>query len=134
MNTIRPLTDKLAISLSILCTLHCLLLPLVVAFLPIVSTTFITQEYIHAYMVFAVIPISFYAVTLGCRQHRRFSVLVTASIGLFTLVLAVLMGHEWLGELGEKGLTLIGASLLALGHWQNYQLCLHDEGCDCTHQ
>ena len=44
-------------------------------------------------------------------------------VGLFFLIFAVTLGVQTWGELGEKGLTAIGASLVALSHFKNYRLC-----------
>ena len=69
-------------------------------------------------MVIAVIPISIYALTLGCKKHKTFSILSLGLLGLVCLVSAVLLGESRIGEAGEKILT--GGAIL-IGHYKNFQ-------------
>jgi hypothetical protein len=71
----------------------------------------------------AVVPSSIYALSLGCKQHKRFRLIALGFLGLALLILAVTLGKERITELAEKMLTLIGASFVAVGHWFNYRLC-----------
>lgn len=88
-------------------------------------------EAFHLWMLFLVIPISVYALTMGCRQHKRFRLLALGIVGLLFLVLAVALGEGMLGEVWEKTLTLIGATIITLGHFWNYRLCRNQETCAC---
>lgn len=130
--TVRPLADKAAVSLSLLCALHCLLMPIAVALLPSVSALGLNDESFHRWMVFAVVPISAFALTLGCRRHRRWSVLGIGLAGLLLLGAAVYWGHDVLGEPGERGVTLLGALLIAASHVQNFRLCRAARECGCA--
>ena len=120
------LADKTAISLSVLCSIHCLLLPLAIVLLPALAGMPFADEHFHMWMVFAVIPTSIFALTLGCRKHQRYHVVAWGGIGVATLVLAVIVGHD-LGESWEKGLTLLGSILVATGHILNHRLCKQHE-------
>ena len=44
-------------------------------------------------------------------------------MGLSIMVMAALIGHELLGEWGEKLMTLAGAMIIAASHMSNFQLC-----------
>lgn len=135
MKNVQVITDKLAISLSFLCAVHCLAFPLIVATLPALSSLQFDGEAFHFWMVLIVIPTSVYALTLGCRKHKHYRLIVVGGCGLVLMVAAILFGKNLLGELGEKGLTLIGAGLLALGHYRNFRLCQRStERCCPGHQ
>jgi len=67
-------------------------------------------------MLVAVIPTSVYALTLGCKQHKRYRLLILGFIGLGLLVVALALGEERIGEAGEKILTVIGGGFVAFGH------------------
>lgn len=121
----------MAISLSILCVLHCLAIPLLVALLPSIAVIPLAQESFHFWMVVAVIPISIYALTLGCKKHKTLSVVMIGLLGLGLLMGAVLWGENLLGEQGEKLLTVLGAALVAISHYQNYSRCKKIEQCPC---
>lgn len=131
MNNIQTLSDRAAISLSLLCTLHCIVFPWAVVLIPSLAVLPLEDEFFHLWMVVAVIPISAFALTMGCKKHKRHRVLLMGSIGLCILISTVLIGHETLGEAWEKILTVIGASIIALGHLWNFRLCRHHDNCGC---
>nr|WP_010133557.1 MerC domain-containing protein [Microbulbifer agarilyticus] len=131
MNTLQPTTDKAAISLSILCAAHCLLLPLLILLVPSIATLTIAGEQFHQWMVAAVLPTSIFALAMGCKSHKQFRFAAMGVAGLALLLLALVLGEE-AGELAEKGLTLAGATLLAIAHLQNYRRCQQQHSnCDC---
>ena len=86
-------------------------------------------EAFHLWMVLAVIPISIYALTMGCKQHKRYRLLGLGLIGLLFLLSAVVAG---VGDFWEQALTVTGAAIIAFGHYWNYRLCRrHLEVCAC---
>ena len=119
---IRQLSDFTGMGLSIMCAVHCLLLPTLLIFLPSLVSLGLDNEMYHYWMIFLVIPISIYALSLGCRKHKKYSLLIWGFFGLSFLIFAVL-GEDMIGEFGEKLFTLIGATLLTLGHYFNFRLC-----------
>lgn len=132
MKTIQAISDKAAISLSFLCAIHCLAVPLLVVYLPTVAMSSLTAEASHLWLLIVVIPISAFAMLLGCRQHQRYRVMVVAGVGLSLLSVSALFGHDWFGESGERLLSLVGSSIIALGHFWNFKLCQADTNCDCS--
>lgn len=133
LKTLQSLPDKTAITLSLLCTAHCLALPFLLILFPSLLSLQLDNEAFHFWMVLAVIPVSLYALTLGCKKHQRFHLLAVGGVGLLCLLLAVFVPEALLGEIGEKGLTLIGSALIAFGHFKNYRLCQQKrQSCDCS--
>lgn len=130
METTQKITDKLSISLSLLCAVHCLAVPVMLALLPSMAALQLENEAFHYWMLLAVIPTSIYSLTMGCKRHKHFRLLIVGGTGLALLVLAVMLGEEIIGESGEKILTVIGASLVAAGHFWNFRLCRHLD-CAC---
>ena len=130
MKNLQAIADKTAISLSFVCTLHCLAIPFLVVSLPAIAALNLGDEAFHLWMIVAVIPISLFALTLGCKKHKSFSVLILGVAGLLVLIASALLGHDLLGETGEKLLTVIGASLIAAGHLSNHRLCQRAH-CEC---
>ena len=129
--SLQPVVDKAAIGLSLLCAVHCLALPLAIALLPSLAAVGLADEAFHTWIVLAVIPLSTFALTLGCKKHRQMGVLYTGLLGLSFLCLTPLLGHELLGEAGEKILTLAGAGLIAASHINNFKLCQKGRACGC---
>lgn len=130
-STLQPLADKAAIGLSLLCVLHCLALPVLLVMLPSLAGLGLDDEQFHTWLVVVVIPLSAFALTLGCAKHRNMSILYTGLAGLVVLCIAPLLGHDMLGETGERVLTLVGAGLIALSHVRNFRLCRRGATCDC---
>lgn len=131
MSTVQEITDKVSIGLSLLCAAHCLALPLILILLPSLTALQLEDETFHVWMLVAVFPTSIYALTVGCKRHKRYRLLALGVAGLTLLILAVLLGHEITGEYGEKALTVLGASLIAAGHFANFRLCQQHKDCSC---
>jgi hypothetical protein len=124
-----PSLDKLAVSASAICAVHCLCLPLLLGVFPALGTTLLGQEAFHVVLLWFVVPLSVVAVFLGCRQHKDKWVAVMGLTGLAVLIFAATLGHDLLGEEGERITTLIGACAIAAGHLRNYALCRRSR-CD----
>ena len=122
-------TDKVAISLSMLCLFHCLAVPLLTAVVPSVAAVAFTDESFHLWLVLAVFPTSVYALTIGCKRHKQSKVVMVGGIGLTLLVLALLLGGIFHNEIIEKTLTALGTLLIGFSHFQNFKLC-QTTACD----
>ncbi len=123
------LTDKFAIGLSILCTIHCLVLPLLLVALPSLASLQLQNEAFHTWMLVAVIPISIFALTMGCKKHKRYRLLLWGFSGLILMFAAVFLGHEIVNETAEKILTLVGAILVVIAHMGNFRRCQQHKEC-----
>lgn len=132
MKTAQAVTDKFAIGLSMMCAIHCLALPFLLALLPSLAALQLDNEAFHLWMVVAVLPTSIYALTLGCKQHKRYRLLILSAIGLAMLFMGLLLGEAIIGEAGEKILSVTGAGFVAVGHWFNYRLCRIQKHKDCA--
>lgn len=129
MKNLQAIADKLAVSLSMLCAIHCLAMPLAIVMIPTLAGLPIAGEGFHLWMVFAVLPISIYALTKGCKKHSNYQVLSIGGLGLVVLIATAIFGHDFLGETAEKALTVLGASIIAVGHVWNYRLCQRHSEC-----
>jgi len=105
------------------CAIHCLTLPILLVAFPAIGATIFGQEEFHKLLLWLVIPTSVVSLTLGCRQHKDSLVLLLGAIGIGVLCFAAILGHDLLGETGERSATLIGAGLVAFGHIRNFRLC-----------
>ena len=126
---VQLLTDKLAISLSTICVLHCLFMP---SFL-ILSSWFVAfsvnNEFVHYSILFAAVPVSAYALMKGYLNHDKLSYFLFGIFGLSTLVFALLTTSIF-GEIGEKSLTVLGSLFVIYAHYKNHQIC-KELDCDC---
>lgn len=116
--------DKLAVALSGICLIHCLVVPIALTLLPIASINTLSEDIIfHQLMLWLIIPTSTIALFLGCRKHKRATIIVSGITGLCILIFAAIAGHEWLSISAEKGMTVAGGLILALSHIFNYRAC-----------
>lgn len=122
--------DVLAISISGLCVIHCLMMPLVLVLLPILSGSLFAGEEFHQFLIWVILPTSSAAFLLGCRRHKDTYVLMFGITGMLVLLIGAFWGHDLVGEWGERLLTVAGGLLLASGHVRNFRLCKHDH---CSH-
>ncbi len=129
--TPKPLADKTAMGLSSLCMLHCLALPALLAIYPSALAVALTDELFHTAMVFLAIPVSAIALSLGCREHKSYRIMVVGFAGLLILVASATVGHDLAGEVGEKALTVVGALLVFASHLINFRMCRQAKHCEC---
>ena len=120
MTAVISLLDRSAIGLSFLCVLHCLAVPLTLILVPSFAALPIADERVHLLLVLLVLPTSTVALTMGCRQHGLKHILAWGLTGIAILVLAAGLGEGFLGEYGEKILTVVGSVLVAVGHILNF--------------
>jgi len=115
--------DRIAIGLSLLCVIHCLLTPVLLVALPSLASTWLGGENVHLLLVFFVVPTSLFSLTLGCKRHSRWSFWFLGLIGLCFLISGVFveslgLDHEW-----ETRFTLLGSSFVAYAHIMNFIEC-----------
>ena len=118
-----PFVDHFAIGVSALCIAHCLLLPILLVALPVLGQSFLGSETLHVLLVYAVIPSSLFALSVGCSQHKKKSFMLLGILGMIFLVLGISveilgMDHDW-----EQRFTLAGALMIAFAHVRNFQKC-----------
>ncbi len=99
-----------------LCLLHCIALPWLLASLPVVMLAALPQalqdsEWLHAALIGPVLLVSG-PVLLRGRPGMPRTVLVLVAFGAFVGALFVE------SEVGEQALTLTGAILLLVAHWE----------------
>ena len=125
-------SDKVAVTLSTACVLHCFFAPSFVILTSGFLSISIDNELVHYLILLLAVPVSSFALYLGWKNHKNTSFLPFGIIGLLVLVAAVLMGEAMLGEAGERAITLLGSLLVAYSHYRNHQECKAVE-CDSCH-
>ncbi|MDZ7691296.1 MAG: MerC domain-containing protein [Balneolaceae bacterium] len=109
--------DRVGISLSGFCAIHCLFFPVAVALLPLWPASEAIHDWTHPILFILIVPTVYLALREGIHDVK---IPVFLYLGLVIVGAAWLL-HDWLGDVGEAGVTMAGSSLLVLGHWFNYQ-------------
>lgn len=112
------LLDLFAISVSSVCMVHCVGLPLILLALPGLLTAFNWPEEVHVFAVCLAIPASSLAVYSRWRKlyaAQRRSIITMMVMGLSLLIGALFMREEW----QETVLTVCGSVALISAHVMN---------------
>lgn len=113
--------DKLGLSLSGLCAIHCLLTPLFLLFLPAWGT-FFKHEAVHLIFFLFVVPLALLSFVGVYKKHGDKTPLILGSIGsLMLLISLVEHGHQE----GIHLVSLFGSGFLVAGHLKSLR-------CKCT--
>ncbi len=118
--------DASAITLSGLCLLHCLALPLVAASLPVLGSL-AENEWLHRAFVLTALPITGFAIARSWDRPGRPVFTALALAGLVSLLLGAFVEplHDH-----ETVLTVFGAMLLAVAHvwrWRTHARSVPDQ-------
>lgn len=118
----QRLSDGFAIGASILCLIHCILLPTAMVLLPTLAAFLTVPEEFHMWALVFAVPTSIFALVSGYRWHRWIRPALIVLPGILFLALGALAGPtEWL----ETAFTVPGAVLLAVGHALNWRALRH---------
>lgn len=109
--------DRVGISLSGFCAVHCLFFPIAIALLPLWPAAEAIHNWTHPILFILIVPTVYLALRDGVEDKRIPAFLYT---GLVVIGVAWLL-HDWLGDFGEAAVTMAGSALLVLGHWFNYK-------------
>ena len=126
----QKVSDKVSISISALCLLHCLLFPSFMILLSSFISVSLNSELIHYMLLFLVVPVSSFALIVGLNNHKNSFIFFIGLSGLAILVSALFIELSIKTISGEILLTIIGSILITFSHYKNYKLCDHLE-CDC---
>ncbi|MEE1943790.1 MerC domain-containing protein [Pedobacter sp. KR3-3] len=116
------LFDKVGMSASAACAIHCALLPIVLTLLPIVGLEFLANPMIELSMIVLSLALACIALSSAYQKHRRVLPFVILMLGFCFIAL----GH--LIEGLESYLIPLGGLLIAIAHFINLKLtksCSH---------
>ena len=85
------------------CAAQCLLLPISALVVPVIATLPIADEWFHSMLLFFVVPVSTFAMFLGCRKHKSYNIFIygfvfTIGCLIIGFLLAVLIDQKIRGE------------------------------------
>ena len=124
--------DRLGASGSLVCAVHCALLPLAIALLPALGLTALaSQGFERAFVAFATL-LGVFSVVWGYRRHRAVRALWLLIPGVLTLWVVVLYEPLHAMVLPHAIAMTFGGTLVALAHIANLRLNhghVHDASC-----
>ena len=114
--------DKLGISLSGICAVHCFLTPILLLLIPSWGGHF-HQEGVHWFFFLFVAPLAAYSFWRTYKAHKNIKPLILGFLGLVVLSLPILI--ESFHNVGHF-ISLIGSILMIIAHLQSLR-------CQCHH-
>ena len=110
--------DSVGMTASILCAIHCALVPLLITSLPLLGLGFLANPWFEWGMITLAVFIGFYAIGLSYfRSHHR----VLPLILLFGGFAVIIIGHLYVTSWREAIIVPFGGLLIATAHFFNYK-------------
>ncbi|WP_407425644.1 MerC domain-containing protein [Arcticibacter sp.] len=119
----EPLTsklDKIGITASTFCAIHCAVVPFIISVLPLWGLGFLAEEWMEILMIVLSLTIGSWSLGLSWIKHRRTTALLIFICGF----LFIAAGH-WFGHGSSEHLFLpAGGLTIALAHYVNWKQSL----------
>ncbi len=125
----QKIIDNLGITISSVCAIHCVLLPMIFLLAPY---SFLASHEFHETLIYFILPCAFVAFVLGCRRHKDLKVALMGTSGIVLLGSALLMhdilhSNQHSEEFTTVLITVCGSILLVISHLRNRKLCMQEE-------
>jgi len=119
--------DALGIGTSVLCAIHCALLPVLMSTLPVFGINIIHNLFFEWGMIALAFVVGSYSLFHGyIKHHRSFKPVLLFSIGFVFLILKqFFFQHDIL-------FLLVAVTCIISAHYYNYRLC-HRSRCSSPH-
>lgn len=122
--------DALGIGASLVCAVHCVLLPLVITALPLLGLEVLENEKLEYALLAFSFMVGYSALFRGYRKHHRH----IKPLVLFTVGYAALLaGHFLSPESWEPSIIAAGAGLIVWAHLRNIKECRSCKVCKHEH-
>ncbi len=124
--------DALGISASVICAIHCAILPIFLTSLPVFGFEILHNQAFEISMILVAAFVGLYALQHGWRKHHHKKM----PIILFALGMLFLLGKEWFHYI-DIYLLLPALVFILSAHILNYRLCRKANHChssDCNHE
>ena len=110
----QKIIDNLGITISSVCAIHCLLLPVIFLIAPY---SFLASHEFHEALIYFILPCALVAFVLGCRKHKDTRVAIIGTLGMILLGSALLLhdvhhSDQHNEELTTVLITICGLSLI----------------------
>jgi phosphoglycerol transferase MdoB-like AlkP superfamily enzyme len=123
--TVRNVFDKVGITVTSLCAIHCIMLPIILPVLPLLGLSVGHNHAFERVMLLVTIVLGFIALFIGFhRYHRKLYPFYSLFLGVFIYWQRDVWGHEY-----EHAVLIVGASLVVLAHVMNMRLCNSCKSC-----
>jgi len=122
--------EKVGIGLSVLCAIHCLMMPLLVGVLPLLGLSFLADEPTEHILSLTVVVFALGSCLWGFKKHRELRILMSFVAGISIFTLGFLL--EKTTAMG-KWISVLGVILIVGSHYFSVKLSrnCHDKEKPC---
>jgi hypothetical protein len=124
--------DKIGLTLSSLCLLHCLALPVVIVAFPALKSFFL-EDFTHKLFGSLIVVSAYLAFWPNFKIHKQKSVLIWGSIGVALIIFSVFLYEHTHNESLDHIITMIASAVLIYSHIKNIK-CAHAACAHSHHQ
>lgn len=117
------LWDRWGVALSVLCLIHCLIIPFIALSIPMLARYYLMHPYTHLIFAILILPLGGFAFWHGYRHHHKTWVLILGLAGLLIVGLLPLFFHAINLVQPEPYAVSLGSFLLVISHWNNKTTC-----------
>ncbi len=122
--------DKVGMTASSICGVHCILTPVLLVLFPYASIAFIHGEFFEwGFILFSLILASF-ALFQGFLVHKKFIPFILAFTGFFTFIVVKLLSGSKHESFSSAIIFVIAGSLICFSHYINHKHCKHSKCCE----
>ena len=126
--------DRVGFSLSLICAVHCLAMPIFLPLVPLLADSFVASENLELLIISITFLIATPTLFRGYLRHRKLVIPACFLLGLLFLALrpsAFEHTHDHLHseDTSHFILAALGGGALALGHWLNLRFCRTCPAC-----
>jgi MerC mercury resistance protein len=128
---ISPLQlDNLGACVSGLCLVHCVAMPLLLAFAPTLAHIIPGDELTHRLLGLLVVTAGVPSFWIGFRKHGKKRVLAGGLAGIGLVLGALATGDRFSSHAAETAVTMLGSLVLTSAHLANKTFCRRCSQCD----
>src|SRR5436853_7892687 len=121
--------DNLGACVSGLCLVHCVVMPLLLAFAPTLAHVIPGDEVTHRLLGLLVVSAGVPSFWIGYRKHRKKRVVAAGLAGIGLVLGALANGDRFNSHAAEIAVTMMGSLVLTLAHLANKTFCRRCSQC-----
>src|SRR5690606_34285743 len=115
--TLTNKLDKIGITASTICAIHCAVVPFIVSLLPLWSPGFLAEEWMEISMIVLSLVLGSWSLGVSWTKHRR-----TKAWRIFICGFVFIAAGHWFGHGSTEHLLLpAGGLTIALAHYTNWK-------------
>jgi hypothetical protein len=120
--------DKTGVAVSWLCAVHCLAMPFLISFLPLIGISFLAGEgFEYIFIGISIVLAMLSLLPAYFKQHRKIRTLLLFASGICFVVLADAVFEDSLP--GKILFVFVGAGCITAAHFINRRLCRNCQKC-----